>query len=94
QSGGGKIIGTVGTNVKYAAIHEFGGLIHVPEIIPVRAKALHFFMHGREIFAKRVRAHTIRMPARSFLCSSLLEMEPQAGEMFADRIQKVLSGSQ
>ena len=30
-------------DVKYAAIHEYGGVIHIPEIVPVKAKALHFF---------------------------------------------------
>lgn len=47
----------VGTNVLYAAIHQFGGVI-----VPVSADALHFVIGGRHIFAQRV-----VMPARPYL---------------------------
>ncbi len=67
------IRGTVGTNLRYAAIHEFGGTIHVPEIRPRVKKALHFYVGGAEVFAMRARAHDVRMPERSFLRSSLAE---------------------
>lgn len=67
------ITGTVGTNLEYAAIHEYGGTINVPEIRPRKAKALHFYVGGAEVFATRVRAHTVRMPERSFLRSALAE---------------------
>lgn len=59
----GQIIGRVGTKVIYAAIHEYGGTI-----VPVNAKALHFKIGDRDIFAQRV-----NMPERSFLRSSLQE---------------------
>jgi phage gpG-like protein len=67
------ITGIVGTNLEYAAIHEYGGVIHVPEIRPRRAKALHFYVGGKEIFAKFARAHDVHMPERSFLRSALAE---------------------
>ena len=54
-------------DVKYAAIHEFGG-----DIYPVTAKALHFVIGGQHIFAKHV-----HMPERSYLRSSLSDMEGQ-----------------
>ncbi len=65
--------GTVGSSVPYARIHELGGTIHIPEIRPRRAKALHFFIGRQEIFAARVRAHDVRMPERSFLRRALRE---------------------
>jgi len=40
---------SVGTNVVYARIQEFGG-----EIRPVRAKVLRFKIGGADVFAKRV----------------------------------------
>lgn len=71
-----------GADVPYAAIHEFGGTIHVPEITPVRAKALHFFIGDKEVFAKKVRAHTVKMPERAPLRTSLREMEPVIREQY------------
>ncbi len=44
------------TSVKYGAIHEFGGTIHVPEIVPVKAKSLAFEVKGALIFAMKTRA--------------------------------------
>lgn len=49
---------TVGTNVRYAPVHQFGA-----EIVPVKAKRLVFpGPNGRLIFAKKV-----KIPARPFL---------------------------
>lgn len=67
-------------DVKYAAIHEYGGTIDIPEIVPVKAQALHFVINGKDIFAMRVRAHTVTMPERSFLRSSLDDMRAQIVE--------------
>lgn len=61
-------------DVKYGAIHEFGGTINVPEIEPVKARALHFLSGGKDVFAMRVQAHTVTMPERSYMRSSLAEM--------------------
>ncbi len=61
----------VGTAKQYAAILQLGGSIPVPArtIIPIRAKALHFFVGGKEIFTKEVnqKARTNRIPARPFI---------------------------
>lgn len=62
-------------DVKYGAIHEFGGTINIPEIIPVKAKALHWISGGKDVFARRARAHDVTMPERSFMRSSLADME-------------------
>ena len=47
----------VGTNVLYAAIHQFGGVISA-----VSAKALSFLIGDRRVFARQV-----TIPARPFL---------------------------
>ncbi len=47
----------VGTNVIYAAVHQFGAVIR-----PVAAKALRFVIGGREVFAQAA-----AIPARPFL---------------------------
>lgn len=71
------IQGTVSTDpsVPYARIQEYGGTINIPEIVPKRAKALHFVIGGRSVFAKRVRAHSVNIPERSFMRVSLREKQ-------------------
>lgn len=64
-------------DVKYAAIHEFGGKTPPHDIYPTNAEALHFFMGGREVFAKVVHHPGSVMPERSFLRSSLDEMRDE-----------------
>ena len=66
-----------GGSISYAAVHEFGGKIDIPEIIPTKAQALHFVMDGRDVFVKRVAAHTVTMPERSYMRSSLTDMKQQ-----------------
>jgi phage gpG-like protein len=67
---------TLATNgdVKYAAIHEFGGTIPPHEIVPDKAKALAFLLGGKQAFAARVNLPAVTMPERSYLRSSLEEM--------------------
>jgi phage gpG-like protein len=72
-------------DVKYAAIHEFGGVIPPHEIVPDKAKALAFVVGGKQIFATRVNLPAVTMPERSYLRSSLREM--------ADQIQEALSAA-
>lgn len=61
-------------DVKYAAIHEYGGVIPAHEVAARNALALHFDWGGQERFFKRVQIPDINMPERSFLRSSLDEM--------------------
>ncbi len=60
-------------DVKYAAIHEFGGTIPPHQIVPDKAKALAFAVGGKEVFAARVNVPAVTMPERSYLRSSLAE---------------------
>ena len=64
-------------DVKYAAIHEFGGKTPPHDIYPTKGEALHFFAGGKEIFAKVVHHPGSVMPERSFMRSSLREMQTE-----------------
>ena len=86
-------IGKIGSNLKYAAIHEFGGIIHIPDIYPVKKKALSFFIGGEKIVVKKVKAHTITMPERSYLRSSLAELAPQAEKIIMPYIEEALQNA-
>jgi HK97 gp10 family phage protein len=85
---GGAILGIVGSSgdVRYAAIHEFGGKIDIPEIVPVKARVLAWVSGGKTVFAMRARAHTVTMPERSFLRSSLAEMRDEIVEGLTEAV--------
>jgi phage gpG-like protein len=78
-------------DVPYGAIHEFGGIIHIPEILPVKAKALHWVSGGKDVFAKRARAHDVTMPTRSFMRSSLEDMREEIVTGLKDVVLQELS---
>ena len=63
-----------GADLKYAAIQEYGGVTAPHDILPERAKALAFLVGGEQVFAKVVHHPGSRIPARSYLRSSLAEM--------------------
>jgi len=67
-------------DVKYAAIHEFGGYIPPHDIYPSKARALHFVVGSKEIFAAHVRFPGADMPERSYLRSSLEDMRSEIVE--------------
>lgn len=79
-------------DVKYAGIHEFGGTINIPEIRPVNALALKFSVGGQEIFRKFARAHTVTMPERSFMRSSLDDMRQEIVEGMREAVMKGARG--
>lgn len=78
---GGKSKIYVGTDVEYAAIHEFGG-----EIRPRRARVLRFKIDGEWVQARRV-----RIPARPYVRPTVDEDGSEAirevGEAFRDIIR-------
>ena len=73
------VIGKVASSgdVKYAAIHEFGGTIPAHDIYPVNAKALAFMLGGKQVFASVVHHPGSVMPERSYLRSSLDDMRDE-----------------
>jgi len=70
-------------DIKYAAIHEYGGVIPPHQIVPDKAKALAFLIGGKQAFAARVQLPAVTMPERSYMRSSLAEMADEIRDEFA-----------
>lgn len=75
-------------SLPYARIQEFGGRIMVPELAAQSTMALAFVYGGKLVFAKRVRAHAVEIPERSYMRSSLADFS----SAFVDDIRKVTAG--
>lgn len=73
-------------DVKYARIHEFGGRTRAHVIEPRKASALLFAMGGKNVFARRVNHPGSVMPERSFMRSSLAEMQDEIIRTLTDGI--------
>jgi phage gpG-like protein len=78
-------------DVKYAAIHEFGGTTPPHDIVPNKAEALAFAIGGKMTFAKVVHHPGSRIPERSYLRSSLAD---QASDILAGLKQAAIRGAQ
>jgi len=79
----------IADDVKYAAIHEFGGTIPPHQIVPGKAKALAFVIGGKQVFAARVQMPAVTMPARSYMRSSLDEM----AEAIRDELREAVTAT-
>lgn len=79
-----KVLGIVGTNVEYAAAHEYGfeGVVSVRE-------HLRRTVSGK---SATVRAHSMHMhiPEKSFLRSALADMQPQIRSEFEQAAARAL----
>ena len=82
-------IATTG-DIKYAAIHEFGGVIPPHEIVPDKAKALAFAIGGKQVFAARVNLPAIAMPERSYMRSSLAEMADEIRDGLSEAVVETM----
>jgi phage gpG-like protein len=71
-------------DVKYAAIQEYGGKTSAHEILPVKAQALAFVIDGVQHFARRVEHPGSLIPERSYLRSSLDDMQGEILAALAD----------
>jgi phage gpG-like protein len=76
------VLVTVSTSgdIKYAAIHEYGGVIPPHEIVPNKARALSFVIGGKQAFASRVNLPAIAMPEHSYMRASLAEMADEISD--------------
>ena len=74
------------SDIKYAAIHEFGAIIPPHEIVPDKAKALAFVLGGKKIFVARVNLPAIAMPERSYMRSSLVEMADEIRDGMSEAV--------
>jgi phage gpG-like protein len=88
---GENLIVKIGTNVEYAAIHEYGGKTKPHVIFPKRAQALHFTMGEKDIFAKSVNHPGSTMPVRSFLRTTLNEKKEEFRLGLRSTVDKVIS---
>jgi phage gpG-like protein len=77
-------------DVKYAAIHEFGGTIPPHQIVPDKARALAFLVGGKQVFATRVNLPAIAMPDRSYMRASLAEMAGEIRDEFAAAVSNTV----
>jgi len=91
ERSGAAVLATVGTDVPYAAIHEYGGVIPAHEILPKSARALAFPWQGRERFFKRIELPPVQMPERSFLRSALVEMAPEIRAAMAAAVNRAVT---
>jgi phage gpG-like protein len=67
-----QVAASVGTNIRYAKVHEYG--VAQPWVIAAKGRALRFETGGRVIFRRSVRHPPL--PERSFLRSALADMRP------------------
>jgi phage gpG-like protein len=92
---GSTITGTIGTNVEYAAIHEFGGIIHHPggtAYMLIKGQ-LTFISNASPLASEllRTRPHDIPMPERSFLRSTLTEQRSTVLAAFKEALAEAVS---
>jgi len=78
----------VGTSLRYARIHEFGGRINIPLILPKRKTVLRWkTKSGSIIFSKFSRPRTVTMPPRPYfrpgIAVALPKIEKRLGSRFA-----------
>jgi phage gpG-like protein len=83
------IRGTVGTNLIYARIHEFGGTINHPGSI-AHGRALRFEVGGEVLYRRRTAPHLIPMPERSYLRIALADRRDAIVAAIRAAIAKVL----
>lgn len=75
------IVGVVGLGAadlkvaKYGAVHEYGAKMPARVVVPKNKMALRWMVGNKPVFAKRCNIPAYTMPERSFLRSSLKEME-------------------
>ena len=92
---GGQIVARLFSagDIKYAAIQEYGGRTAPHDIVPDKAKALAFLVHGAPVFAKVVHHPGSQIPARSYLRSALADMGDQIVAEFRDAALDALNGA-
>jgi phage gpG-like protein len=61
---------TLQSDLPYSAIHQYGGTISVPERVAAPHHAFRFVTAaGETVFARRIKAHSVVIPARPYLVS-------------------------
>ena len=81
-----------GSNVPYAAIHEFGGRTPPHDIVPKRAGALAFMLGGKQIFAKVVHHPGSTIPARPYIRPAIAENRVKLEAGIRETVARMLEG--
>lgn len=94
EQSGGTVRGHVAQSgdVKYGAIHEFGGKTPPHDIYPTKAKALAFMMGGKQVFAKVVHHPGSTMPERSYMRSGLADMKDEISDRLTAAVKRGING--
>ncbi len=82
----------IGSNIKYAGIHEFGGEIKPHRIVPRSAKALRFKLGGKTIFARSVQHPGAHYPARAPIYHGIKDRAQEMGAAFSQAAVNALEG--
>jgi phage gpG-like protein len=84
----------IGTNVEYAAIHEFGGKTKPHTIRAKKAKALRFTMGGQVFFRKSVNHPGSKIKEKAFLRTPINEMvkDGRVESIFARAVREAIEG--
>ena len=91
MQGGGTMqyVDVTSQGVPYAKIHEYGGIVNIPEIQPKNARALHFVSGGADIYAARTQAHAVTIPERSFMRSTTDEQRQPITDRLSSAVQNL-----
>jgi phage gpG-like protein len=81
-----------GSDVAYAAIHEFGGKTMAHRIEPRRKKFLRFFSGGNVVFSRGVNHPGSVIPARPFLTPAVEDEEPLFMNEIFDLLDRASNG--
>jgi phage gpG-like protein len=88
RQSGGAVVGSIQNNVKYAAIHEYGGTISpAGKIVAKNGRALRFSVGGVTLFRRSVnQTRPIYIPARAPIRHGIEERS----EIYSEAISRVI----
>jgi len=81
-----------GSSAEYAPIIEFGGVIPAHEVRPRFAQALHFFIGGHEVFAKRALIPDVTRKPHPFLTPALEASKNDIRQIVIRHMQALIDG--
>lgn len=93
RTSGTVVESAIGSNVVYAAIHEFGGQTRPRTIYPRKGKALSFFIGGRAVTVSKVNHPGSKIPARAPFRTALQERSASYSESISAAIEAAWKGN-
>lgn len=85
------LVGSLSSDVPYAAIQELGGVTPPHLIRPVRARVLRFEVGGETVFTRLVRHPGSRIPARPYLAPALRDEQPRLESDLDEGVRRLLA---